>query len=117
MFRIIRNDFKIITKYKTFLSLLDNYLDNVPRRDMYYKDYIRNTSLDLLDCILRCNNDSDFKKYYVNIMSKISLLDFLLERLYDKRYISEKNLYKISILLKEIHDMTSKWIENGSKIK
>ena len=53
MFRIINNDFKIIIKYKTFLMNLDNALENIPRRDMYYKDYIRIKSLELLEIIYK----------------------------------------------------------------
>ena len=48
MFRINNNDFKILQKYKLFLMNLDNSLENFPRKDMYFKDRIKNISLDVL---------------------------------------------------------------------
>lgn len=48
MFRINNNDFKILQKYKSFLMNLDNSLENIPRKDMYFKDKIKNISLDVL---------------------------------------------------------------------
>ena len=44
MFRINNNDFKILQKYKIFLMNLDNSLENIPRKDMYFKDRIKNVS-------------------------------------------------------------------------
>lgn len=41
MFRINNNDFKILVKYKNFMDILDNLLENVPRKDLYFKDKIR----------------------------------------------------------------------------
>ena len=40
MFKISNNDFKILQKYKEFTTYLENILQNVPRKDMYYKDKI-----------------------------------------------------------------------------
>ena len=67
MFRINNNDFKILQKYKIFLMNLDNSLENIPRKDMYFKDRIKNISLDVLK-------------------ANIALLDFMLERLLLKKY-------------------------------
>lgn len=40
MFKINNNDFKILQKYKSFLMNLDCSLENIPRKDMYFKDRI-----------------------------------------------------------------------------
>ena len=97
MFRINNNDFKILQKYKTFLMNLDNSLKNIPRKDMYFKDRIKNISLDVLKDILLCSYDtSSVKMYRTSIKANIALLDFMLERLLLKKYISEKNLYKLA---------------------
>jgi hypothetical protein len=122
MFRIINNNFKIIIEYKSFLNELDNLLDNVPRKDLYFKDYIRNVSLELLELILTVNNiESTFKlkDFKDKIKAKIAILDFLLERLYTKKYICEASLIKVTTRLVQINKMTSIWIsrsiENASK--
>ena len=113
MFRINNNDFKILQKYKIFLMNLDNSLDNIPRKDMYFKDRIKNVSLDVLKDILLCSYDtSSVISYRTSIKANIALLDFMLERLLLKKYISEKNLYKLVTDLVEINKMVTGWLNN-----
>ena len=114
MFRINNNDFKILQKYKTFLMNLDNSLENIPRKDIYFKDRIKNISLDVLKYILLCSYDtSSVKMYRTSIKANIALLDFMLERLLLKKYISEKNLYKLASELVEINKMVTGWLNNN----
>ncbi|MBQ8901560.1 MAG: hypothetical protein IJY87_00645 [Bacilli bacterium] len=47
MFKIRNNDFKILGKYKEYMDKIDNVLENVPRRDMYYKDKLKSVLDDL----------------------------------------------------------------------
>ena len=113
MFRINNNDFKILQKYKMFLMNLDNSLENIPRKDMYFKDRIKNISLDVLKDILLCSyNTSSVSLYRTSIKANIALLDFMLERLLLKKYISEKNLYKLATDLVEINKMVMGWLNN-----
>ena len=113
MFRINNNDFKILQKYKIFLMNLDNSLENIPRKDMYFKDRIKNVSLDVLKDILLCSYDtSSVSLYRTSIKANIALLDFMLERLSLKKYISEKNLYKIATDLVELNKMVTGWLNN-----
>ena len=113
MFRINNNDFKILQKYKSFLMNLDNSLENIPRKDTYFKDRIKNISLDVLKDILLCSYDtSSVKMYRTSIKANIALLDFMLERLLLKKYISEKNLYKLTNELVEINKMVTGWLNN-----
>ena len=114
MFRINNNDFKILQKYKSFLMNLDNSLENIPRKDIYFKDRIKNISLDVLKDILLCSYDtSSVKMYRTSIKANIALLDFMLERLLLKKYISEKNLYKLASELVEIKKMVTGWLNNS----
>ena len=114
MFRINNNDFKILQKYKIFLMNLDNLLENIPRKDMYFKDRIKNISLDILkDILLYSYDTSSVKMYRTSIKANIALLDFMLERLLLKRYISEKNLYKLTTELVEINKMVTGWLNNS----
>lgn len=106
MFRINNNDFKILIKYKDFLNELDNVLENVPRKDIFFKDKIRKEALNNLEIIMLASIDNA-KSLYPFIKSKISFLDFMLERLYNKRYISEKALYNLFTKLVEINKMVN----------
>lgn len=119
MFRISNNDFKILIKYKDFMHNMDNILENIPRKDMFYKDKLRNIEINLLNNIFVCSyeiNKDVLIKYYSLIKADISLIDFLLDRLHSKKYINEKTLYKIGLDLIEINKMVTGWL-NGSKIK
>lgn len=80
MFKINNNDFQILKKYKSFLIDLDNALENIPRKDMFYKDKNKETKLELLDLILVASY-SDKQEYFFEIKDKIFLIDFELERL------------------------------------
>ena len=115
MFKIVGNDFNILNKYKIFIIELDNLIENIPRKDYFYKDKIRKVSNYILELILKCNYETDNSNinYYVtNIKGSIAYLDFLLDRLYDMKYINEKNLYKITLKLIEINKMISGWLNN-----
>ena len=63
MFRINNNDFKILIKYKDFLNELDNMLENVPRKDMYFKDKIRKEALNNLELIMLASVDNNKSLY------------------------------------------------------
>ena len=41
MFKVISNEFKLLYKYKIFIIELDNLIENIPRKDYFYKDKIR----------------------------------------------------------------------------
>lgn len=115
MFRINNNDFKILVKYKEFMNKMDDLLENVPRRDMYYKDELKDTLNHLLKYIFKSSYESDNNELnvnYVEIKSDIALIDFMLDRLHSKKYLSEKALYKIGNDLIEINKMVTGWI-NG----
>ena len=115
MFHISNNDFKILNKYKEFISKVDNILENVPRKDMYYKDYIRSILFNLLESIFKSSyesNKDNLNNYYINIKSGIAMIDFMIDRLYMKKYISERQVYKLGNELVEINKMVTGWINN-----
>lgn len=118
MFKINNNDFKILVKYKDFLNIIDSMLENIPRKDMFYKDKIRYIAINLLHNILLASyevNNDNLNDYKVSIKSDIALLDFMLDRLYQKRYINEKCIFNCGQILIEINKMTTGWI--NSKVK
>ena len=61
------------------------------------------------------SNDFNINYYVTNIKGNIAYLDFLLDRLYDMKYINEKNLYKITTKLIEINKMASGWLNNKNE--
>ena len=111
MFKISNNDFKILQKYKTFLFSLDNLLEGIPRKDMFFKDKIREISFDLLNNIfLFSYANSSLDDYKTIIKSDIAMLDFMFERLLSKRYINDTMAYKLGNQLVEINKMVTGWL-------
>ena len=101
------NEFKIVIKIKDYIKVIDNYMVNIPKKELYLKNRIYNYSFDLLEEVYQMNNT---KKFINNkLKSKISMLDYLFEYLYIKKYISEKQLEKIIFKLIEINKMKSSW--------
>ena len=108
-------EFLILTKYKEFINILDDVIENIPKKDIYYKNKLKEISINLLYYINKTNNEEDCNKvinYKVEIKSLIELIDYILERLYIKKYIAKNSINKLGYKLIEINKMSSKWIEN-----
>ena len=108
-------EFLILTKYKEFITMLDDVMENIPKKDIYYKNKLKEISINILYYINKTNNEEDYNKinsYKVEIKSLIELIDYILERLYIKKYISKNSINKLGYKLIEINKMSSKWMEN-----
>ena len=108
-------EFLILTKYKEFINILDDVIENIPKKDIYYKNKLKEISINILYYINKTNNEEDYNKidtYKVEIKSLIELIDYILERLYIKKYISKNSINKLGYKLIEINKMSSKWMEN-----
>ena len=108
-------EFLIINKYKEFINILDNLIENIPKKDYFYKDKLKDLSIKLLYFINKVNNENNYKNifiYKVEINSFISVIDYILERIFIKHYISESNLKKVTYKLSEINKMCNKWMDN-----
>ena len=120
MFQISNNELKILNLIKTFIFKIDNMLENIPRKDTYYKDKTREILYEMLETVFNINyidENNLLLEYKMKLKSYIALIDFLLERLYNKKYINENNLYKLGIDLFEINKMATAWVNNKCKLK
>lgn len=109
------NDFMIVKNIKLFIYNLDNIVVNIPNRDKLIKDRLYNTSYDVLYLVYRCNYNNNKKEEYKDMLSKISMLDFYLERCLKNKYISSKSCEKLSKDLLKITKMIYGWINSESK--
>lgn len=96
---------------KNFIMSLDNIVVNYPRKENVIKDRLFNDSLDILYLIYKANYSKD-KNIQIKILSKISMLDFYLERSLKNKYISEKQCLKKSNQLFTITKMVHGWIKS-----
>ena len=108
---------RILIRYKEFITYLDKVLENVPRKDMFYKDKIRKESIEVLELIIKIGFDEEKNiNDKIIVRSKLGVVDFLLDRLFNLKYISEKQIYKLGLYLSEIIKMINGIYKNGSKI-
>ena len=108
-------EFLILTKYKDLMNILDKIIENIPKKDYFYKNKLKKLSIELLYSINKTNNEDNYKlisSYKVEINSLINTIDYIIERLFIKGYIEETSLKKISYKLSEINRMSNKWLDN-----
>ena len=105
------NKLRILSSYKDFLYDIETILVNVPKKDYISRSNFYNKSIEILELIYYANNISNKKEYQLKLITKISVLDFYIERLYKKKYISESTTIKYSKKLNEITKMVYGWIK------
>ncbi len=101
---------------KKFVLGLEVMLTNFPRKDFLNKDMIYKDALKILELVYTANEIDDREKkkdLQIEILSKLNMLDFYLERAYKKRYINEKQCLAKSNELEQISRMVYKWIKNS----
>lgn len=112
------NKFKLITYFKRFILDLDPLLENIPRKDLYNRDTIRREVTDILYLIYLANNTKDSIIKYnsqIEILSRLAILDFYLERAYLYKYINQKQLFSFTTKLETIIKMTHGWIKSSNE--
>lgn len=112
------NDKFLIIKYiKEFIISLDDLVINFPRKQFTIKDRMINDSLDILELVYIANLNIENKKdIKIEILSKLSMLDFYLERSYKNKIISEKVCKKKCNELEKISKLVYGWIKSDNKV-
>ena len=107
--------FLIIKNIKKFILDLEKILINFPSKEYLNKDMFYKEALNVLELVYNANEVNDFntkKNIQIQILSKLNMLDFYLERAYKKKYISEKQCLVKSNELANISKMIYGWIKN-----
>ena len=100
---------------KKFILGLEVILVNFPKKEFLTKDMIYKDALKVLELVYTANDIDDIKekrRLQIEILGKINMLDFYLERAYKKRYINEKQCMSKSNELEQITKMIYKWIKS-----
>lgn len=107
--------FKIINFTRELLVMIDQRLDNFPKKEIELKNRIRNISYDILEIVYKANTCIDKNKkitYLEEIISKIKVLDFLINLCYDKKIINNKRYIKFGSKMGDILKYTLGWIRS-----
>ncbi len=107
--------FKVINNIRELLVIIDNELDNFPKKDIEIKNRIRNNSYDLLEIVYYANNTNDTNKKIIELekaIAKIKIIDFLLNLSYDKKIINSKKFFKFGQKIDDIVKFLIGWIKS-----
>ena len=97
--------FKVIEFIRELLKNIDKNMDNFPKKDIEIKNRIRNISYDLLELVYEANttsNDSRKEELLDKSVSKIKVIDFLINLSYEKEIINTKRFIKFGDSINEI---------------
>lgn len=116
----MNEEFLIAKNMKNFINSIENIVINYPKKELVIKNKLLSDSLEVLELIYLANYHKDINKkndLQKQILSKISMLDFYLERSYKNKYISEKVCINKCNQLNRITKMIYGWIkyENTTK--
>ena len=109
--------FKVIQFIRELLITIDKEMDNFPKKDIELKKRIRSNSYDLLEISYEANSIEDItekKRLLIKRLSKVKVIDFLLNLSYDKKIITEKKYCKFGNRLDDIIKYTTGWIKSLS---
>ena len=88
--------FLIVKRIKEFIFSIDNLIINLLRKEFIIKDRLLSDSFNVLELIYVANSNNS-KEIKISILSKISMIDFYLEYLYEKKIISKKICMKKAV--------------------
>lgn len=109
--------FKVIQFIRELLITIDKEMDNFPKKDIELKKRIRSNSYDLLEISYEANSIEDItekKRLLIKMLSKVKVIDFLLNLSYDKKIITEKKYCRFGNRLDDIIKYTTGWIKSLS---
>lgn len=110
------NKFKIIVIAKEFLFDLDDILCRFPNKEKILKDKFKSLIYEIIELVYEANylmldkHKDERIKLQLKIISKISLLDLLLEESYRKGYITESIFKNKSSILLDLSSKIKGWI-------
>lgn len=111
-----KDKFLIIRKFKFFIISLEKLFVTFPKKDYINRNLLYKECISTLELIYLANNIKDKTERYkiqAQILSKISIIDFYIEKAYSLKYISNKECIKKSEELSNITKMIYGWIKDG----
>ena len=107
--------FKVIQFIRELILAVDKELEKFPKKDIEIKNRIRTATYDLLELAYEANTaeDIEFKKIQlVKMISRVKIIDFLLNLSFDKALITQKKYYKVAARIDDIIKYTTGWLKS-----
>lgn len=110
--KIKEEKFKVIEFIRELIIYIDQNLNNFPKKDIELKNRLRNNSYDLLEISYLANSIENKEKkleLLEKIISKVKIIDFLLNICYEKEIINGKKYTKFGSKIDDILRYTIGW--------
>ncbi len=107
--------FKVIEFIRQLLIMIDQELENFPKKEIEIKNRIKTNSYDVLELSYEANSieDRGYKTEILQkILAKIKVIDFLLNLSLDKEMINTKKYLKLASKIDDITKYTAGWINS-----
>lgn len=112
--KIKEEKFKLIQFIRELIIYIDKSLENFPKKDIELKNRLRNNSYDLLELAYLANTTKNIDKKIgklEEIISKIKVIDFLINLCYEKEIINGKRYLKFGSKMDDILKYTLGWLK------
>ncbi len=112
--KIKEEKFKVIQFIRELIIYIDKSLENFPKKDIELKNRLRNNSYDLLELAYLANTTKNIDKKIgklEEIISKIKVIDFLINLCYEKEIINGKRYLKFGSKMDDILKYTLGWLK------
>ena len=110
------DNFKIVVITKEFLFDINDILCRFPNNEKVLRDKLKSSMYDVIELIYEANflplnkYKEERIKLQIKILSKISLIDLLIEEAYRKGYLSESIFHNKSAVLTNLRIKVKGWI-------
>ena len=107
--------FKVLEFIRQLILTIDKELDNFPKKDIELKNRIRMSSYDLLEIAYEANTTENLeikKQQLVKMVSKVKIIDFLLNLSLDKALITQKKYFKLLARMDDVSKYTIGWLKS-----
>lgn len=109
-----KEKFKILQGLRNLILVIDKEMENCPKKDMELKNRIRNSTYDALE-LAYCANSTDDSKYKIDsilkIISKMKIIDFLLNISLEKSIVTQKKYLKLADQLDILEKELAGWLK------
>lgn len=116
--KIKEEKFRVIQFIRELIIYIDKNLENFPKKDIELKNRLRNNSYDLLEIAYLANTTKKQEKkqeLLEEMISKVKIIDFLLNLCYEKEIINAKRYTKFGNRIDDILKYTLGWLKTIEK--
>jgi len=115
---MIKSKFKFLAKSEDNFRYVSSLLRNVSKKDTFLVEKLDECQYNIIKYICAYNmwDNPNMKKFYVSaVIEEYALYDYLINKLYDKRHINEKQYLIIGNNITEIIKIAKGIIKSNNK--